>query len=165
VATSLSAQLVIPADPGATFALMTDPGYVEEVAAGTGGSDTEVSVTLGDDGSATVVSARTLPADLPSYAKALVGEHLRLTETRVFGPADADGTREGTVTVGFDGAPVTVTGTLRLVAAGEVTDVDVAMSVKASVPFVGGKIEKFAADEIHKFLDKEQQIASARLQK
>jgi hypothetical protein len=163
VATQLSSTLVIPTDPVAAFALVTDPAYVEEVALATGGHDVEVSVTPSDDGGATVVSIRSLPADLPSYAKALVGDSVRLTETRVIGPAARDGSHDGTVTVEFGGAPVSVQGTLRLAAGGPGSEVAVEMSIKASVPFVGGKIEKFCAEQIERALDKESEVAAQRL--
>lgn len=163
MATSLSARLAIPTDPAAAFALVTDRAYVEEVAAATGGTDVEVSVTPSPDGGATVVSARTLPADLPSYAKALVGDSVRLTETRVIGPAAADGSRDGTVTVAFGGAPVSVDGTLRLAGLDSGSAVAVDMTVKASVPFVGGKIERFCVEQIQMFLAKEETVAATRL--
>jgi hypothetical protein len=160
----MSAQLVVHADPAATFALLTDPEYVEAVATTTGGTDPEVTSTPTDEGGATVVSARTLPAELPSYAKALVGDTIRITETRTFGPAAADGSRDGTVSVDFAGAPMSAEGTLRLEPGPDGTTVTtVAMTLKASVPFVGGKIEKFAAEEIEKYLGKEQVVAHDRL--
>lgn len=163
MATSLSARLDLPADPEHAFALLSDPAYVEEVATGTGGQDVEVSVEPTDDGGATIVSARSLPAEVPSYAKPLVGEHVRLTETRTFGPAAADGSRDGTLAVSFGSAPVSITGTLRLQAGGLGTEVLVELSVKASVPFVGGKIEKFCADQIERALGKEEQIIMGRI--
>jgi hypothetical protein len=163
VATSLSARLDLPADPERAWALLTDPGYVEEVAVGTGGQDPEVSVTPTDDGGAAVVSARSLPAEVPSYAKPLVGDSVRLTETRTFGPAAEDGSRDGTLEVGFGSAPVSITGTLRLQPGGLGTEVLVEMSVKASVPFVGGKVEKFCAEQIERALGKEEQIIHGRL--
>jgi len=106
---------------------------------------------------------RSLPADVPSYARALVGDSVRLTETRVIGPAAADGSREGTVSVSFAGAPVTMEGTLTLHGDEGASAVDVAMSIKASVPFVGGKIEKFCAEQIERALAKEEEVAATRL--
>jgi hypothetical protein len=163
VATPLSARLDLPADPEHAFGLLTDPAYVEEVATGTGGQDVEVSVTSGEDGGATIVSARSLPAEVPSYAKPLVGEHVRLTETRTFGPPAADGSRDGTLEVSFGSAPVGITGSLRLQAGGSGTEVLVELSVKASVPFVGGKVEKFSAEQIERALGKEEQIIMGRI--
>jgi hypothetical protein len=163
VATSLSARLNLPTDPAAAYALFTDPAYVEEVAVATGGTDPEVTVTPSDDGGATIVSRRTLPAEVPSYARSLVGETIALTETRMFGPAATDGRRDGTVTVEFAGAPMSVQGALRLEPESGGTVLHVDMSVKASIPFVGGKIEKFGAEQILAFLAKEESVARERL--
>jgi hypothetical protein len=163
MATPLSSRLTFAADPAGAFGLLTDPGYLEEVAVATGGQDVEVRVTPSDDGGATVVSVRSLPAEVPSYARALVGDTVRLTETRVIGPAAADGSRAGTVSVSFAGAPVTMEGTLTLHGDAAASAVDVAMSIKASVPFVGGKIEKFCAEQIERALAKEEEVAATRL--
>lgn len=162
MATSLQHRLDIPADLKAAFLLLTDPDYVREVAERTGGRDVEVTVTAGEDGGATIVSQRTLPAELPSYAKALVGDSVQIHETRVLGPAAADGSRQGTIEVTFGGAPAHVTGTLALVATDGTSALDAAMQVKASVPLVGGKIERLCADQIAAALRKESTIAAER---
>ena len=162
MATSLTARLAIPADATAAYDLLTDPDYVREVAAATGGEDIEVSVTPSDDGGATVVSRRSVPAEVPSYAKTLVGDTITLVETRVLGPAASDGSRDGTLSIDFGSAPASVAGTLRLAASGAGTGIDVDLSIKASVPFVGGKIEKLVAEQIHAALDREQAVAAAR---
>ena len=164
MATSLSARLDFPADPVAAYALVTDESYVRAVAAATGGEQIEVSVEPTPDGGAVVTSARVLPATLPSYARALVGDTLALTEVRSYGPADPDGSRTGTVTVTFEGAPVRIDGTLSLAPTATGSACAMEASVKASVPFVGGKIESFAAEQVRAFLAKETEVALARLQ-
>lgn len=163
MATSLSAAVPFAADPARTFELVTEPAYVEAVAARTGGSDIEVSVTPTDDGGAVVVSARSLPADVPSFAKAMVGDTIRLVETRTYGPAAADGSREGTVEATFGSAPMRLSGTLRLAPEASGSAITLDASVKASVPLIGGKIERFAADEVQTFIAKEAQVAADRL--
>lgn len=163
MATSLSARMPLPADPATAYALLTDPAYVEAVGQATGGQDVVVSVTPTDDGGAVVTSRRVLPADLPSYARAVVGDSLKLTETRTFGPAAADGTRTGTAQVSFDGAPVSISGPLALVSAAGGSELVLDAKVSASIPFVGGKIEKFAAEQIERFMRKEGEIAAERL--
>jgi hypothetical protein len=163
VAKSVIAELDIATDLATAYSLVTDESYVSDVATATGGTDVTVSVTHTPDGGAAVVSSRTLPADVPSYAKAMIGETIALTETREFGPAAADGSRTGTITVAFAGAPVTITGTLGLSAGGRGTLVAVGMTIKASVPFVGGKIEQLCADQIEAALRTEEKIANARV--
>lgn len=161
--TSLSTRMPLPADPAAAFALLTDPAYVQAVGEATGGQDVVVAVEPTADGGAVVTSRRVLPAELPSYAKAVVGDSLKLTETRTFGPAAPDGSRTGTAKVSFDGAPVTITGPLSLAAADGGSELVLDAKVAASIPFVGGKIEKFAAEQIERFLRKEGEIAADRL--
>lgn len=163
VPTSLSARVEFPADPVRTYLLVTDKGYVRAVAEATAGQDVEVSVEPTPDGGAVVTSRRTLPAELPSYARALVGDRLRLVESRAYGPAAADGSRTGTVEVRFEGAPVRIDGTLALRAEGEGSVIDMTAAVAASVPFVGGKVERFAAEQVRAFLRKETEVAVARL--
>ena len=160
MATHLSAHLALPADPAGAFALLTDPAYVEEVAVATGGHDVAVSVTPGDDGGATVVSARTLPANLPSYAKAFVGETISLTETRVYSAPAADGSRDGTFDVDFGSTPISISGSLRLAPEGDASGLAIEVEIKASVPFVGGKVEGVASGWIEKFVAKEEKVAA-----
>ena len=163
MATSLSAEIAFPTDPHGAWALLSDHGYVSAVASATGGHDVDVRVTPHDDGGATIVSRRTLPAAVPSYARPLVGDHLLIDEKRVLGPAEADGTRHGTVDVGFGGAPMAVTGSLRLRPSDAGSVLEVHMTLKASVPFVGGKVEGFAGEQVGRFLHKEEQVAADRL--
>lgn len=161
MATSLTCHLPIPADPHAAFLLLSDPDYVREVAERTGGHDVEITVEPADDGGATIRSFRVLPARLPSYAKALVGETVTIHETRVFGPAAEDGTRDGTIEVTFGGAPAHVTGTMRLEGS-DTSNVEVVMQVKASVPLVGGKVERLCADQIGASITREAIVAAER---
>ncbi|MCA0329862.1 MAG: DUF2505 domain-containing protein [Actinobacteria bacterium] len=163
MATSLSVRLDLPAGPETAGALLTDPDYVQAVGEGTGGQDVEVSVTPSPDGGVVVESRRALPAQVPSYARALVGDTLRLVETRTFGPAAPDGSRDGSASVRFEGAPVSITGPMRLEAGGAGTVLSLELSVSASVPFVGGKVERFAAEQIERAAAKEEQIAAGRL--
>ncbi len=161
--TSLSARMQLPADPAAAYALLVDPDYVREIGEATGGQEVTVTVTPTDDGGAVVASHRVLPAELPSYAKAVVGDSLKLTETRTFGPAAADGSRDGSAEVTFDGAPVKIAGTLRLAATTEGSELALDAQVSASLPFIGGKIERFAAEQIERFMAKEESVAGHRL--
>jgi hypothetical protein len=162
VATHLSARLALPGDPADAYALVTDPAYVERVATATGGHDVEVSVTPDDDDGATTVSARTMPANLPSYAKAFVGDTIRLVETRVFGPPAADGSRVGTFSVDFGSTPISMRGTLRLAADGSASAMAIQIEITASVPFVGGKVERIAAEWIERFVAKEEKVAAGQ---
>lgn len=163
MSTPLTAQLDFPADPLRTYILVTDEGYLRAVAEATGGQDIQIEVTASDDGGSTVLSNRSLAPQVPGYARALVGEKITLQERRVYGPAAADGTRVGTVTVNFDGLPVQVVGQLILAPSGEGSTISLDAKISASVPFVGGKIERFALDQVQEFLLRETRVARDRL--
>ena len=91
---------------------------------------------------------RELPAEVPAFAKALVGDTIRLEETRRYGAPDEDGSRVGTVEVGFGSAPLRLTGTLTLAPTDTGSAVRLDGEVKASVPFIGGKIERITKPPI-----------------
>ncbi len=163
MATTLSSNLTLPVSPAAAYEMVTDPAYLEAVAIATGGNNVEVSVTPTDDGGAVMVSRRSLPADLPSYAKAVVGDTLRLTEIRSFGAAAADGSRHGRVSVTIEGAPITIEGPLELRPTADGSIVLISADIKAAIPFVGGKLEQFALEQMQRFLRREQTLALERL--
>lgn len=163
MSTPLTAQLDFPADPMRTYDLVTDEGYVHAVAEATGGQDIKVEVIATADGGSTVTSTRSLAPRVPGYAKALVGDKITLQEKRVYGPAAPDGTRIGTVNVSFDGLPVRVEGLLTLASSGEGSTICLEAKINASVPFVGGKVEKFALEQVQEFLLRETQVARDRL--
>jgi hypothetical protein len=163
MSTPLIAQLDFPADPAQTYRLVTDESYLRAVAEATGGQDITVEVTRTDDGGSTVTSNRSLAPKVPGYAKALVGDKITLKEKRVYGPASPDGTRAGTVNVCFDGLPVRVEGLLVLAPSAEGSTISLDAKISASVPFIGGKVEKFALDQVQEFLLRETRVAHGRL--
>ncbi|MCU0302016.1 MAG: DUF2505 domain-containing protein [Candidatus Nanopelagicales bacterium] len=144
--------------PDVVFAAQADPSYVawkhEQMAA------FDISANASEDGSGwTISSSRKLPAQLPSAAKRFVGEHIQVDEVHRWGHPEVDGTRRGTVTASFGGAPMAVDGTLVLRPEGMGAVLDVVIHSRASVPLVGGKLEAIVGEQFMRALRKEQQIA------
>jgi hypothetical protein len=130
-------------DPATVFAMMTDTTFQDRVCRATGALDHEVSVEEFDDGGATITTRRTMPTDrVPDFVRTFVGQTLVVEEIDDWGPAAPDGSREGTVVVEIKGAPVRLAGSLALRPAGGGSVHAVDGDVKASVPLVGGRIEK-----------------------
>ena len=103
---------------------------------------------------ARVVTQRELPADdLPDFARSIVGDKLSVTETYDWGGAGGDGSRDGTLVVEVAGAPVALRAKVRLAPAGGGTSMTINGDLKASIPLLGGRVEKAAApavvDAIH----------------
>lgn len=136
------------ATPDAVFAVLSDPAFQEAQCAATAALSYSASVE--DVGGQTVITTeRVLPSDdLPDFAKSLIGDTLKVVEKQSWGAAAADGSRTGTVEMAVPGAPIALKGKLSLTASGagstEVLDAD----LKASLPLIGGKIEKAAAPPI-----------------
>ncbi len=147
------------ADPVSVFTMLRDPEYVQAKCAATGSLETTAEVSEAGDGSVTIVSTRVLPAEVPDVARKFVGETISATETQVWSPAAADGSRTAKVEVDFSG-PLGFTGTLSLHPAGHGTEVVTEGKFKASVPFVGGTIESEAAKQTERYLGAEERVAA-----
>ena len=160
MATHLSAHLALPSDPEGAFALLTDQAYVEEVATATGGHDVAVSITTHEDGGATVVSAACCRPTSPrsrrrSWARTSSSPRPGSTaRQRTTAPGrhlhrrlrhDADRDRR-------DPAPRR---------RGSASGLAIEIEIKASVPFVGGKVEGVASGWIEKFVAKEEKVAAS----
>jgi hypothetical protein len=159
MATSLSYDQAVPGDPVRVLALLVDPDYVRAKAERTGAFDIEVEVVGHPDGRTTVTSTRSMPAEVPSYATAFVGEHLTVTEVQEWSPLGPDGTATAQVSVDFH-APLAYAGTITLGGDAGGSTLANRGEFRASVPFVGGKVERVAEEMTRKYLAKESDVAS-----
>ena len=64
---------------------------------------------------------------------------------------------------GIGDAPISMNGTMKLAPSAVGTRIDIDGDLKATIPLIGGKIEKAAAPSIIKAMDKEQQTGTAWL--
>lgn len=152
-----SAQMTYDEDPVTVYAMLVDPAYVREKNERTGGRDVKVEVTTQGKG-CRIVATRTLPADLPAFAKKFLGETLTTTETDVWNEPNPDGSRDATIAIDFHGAPVTLNGKLRLEATATGAVCKVEVEVKASIPLISGKIEGVAQEQFQRAVDAENPI-------
>lgn len=159
----VSAQITYPAAPEAVFAMLTDEAFLAQVCTATGAVRHEVGVVLADGG-ARVTTRRELPTDqVPDFVRRFVGDTLTVVRVDTWAAAGADGSRRGEMAVEIAGAPVRLTGTLALTPDGATTVEDVDGDLKASVPLVGGKVEKATEPAIRSGLRKEEQLGKAWL--
>jgi hypothetical protein len=163
-AMDLRSELRYAAAPSAVFAMITDEEFLSKKAVATGALSHELSVTPKPDGGVSVRLEQVLPADVPDFARRLVGETIRVRQTDVWGPSGQDGGRDGTFTVEIGGMPARMAGTLLLQpdpAGGSVERF--AGEIKVSVPFIGGKLEKLAADAVRAAVVTEGRVGRAWL--
>jgi hypothetical protein len=157
----INGHLVYDHPPADVFAMFVDADYVRARAEATGGSDVEAEVTEHGD-TIEITNSRTVPADVPSFARSMVGDTVRITETHVWGP-DAEGSREGPFDARFGNGPISVRGRLRLVADGAGSVATLEGQIKAAVPLVGRKIEQLVHDQVAAALVIEQELGSSWL--
>jgi hypothetical protein len=159
VATNLSFDQEFPADPVTVMTMLRDPGYVREKAERTGSHDITVDVADGPEGGVVITCTRSMPAEVPSYAAPFVGDTITITEVQTWAAPDADGSATAAVTVAFN-SPIAYVGTITLSAAPAGSLARNEGAFKASVPFVGGKVERVAAEQTERYLAKETTVGT-----
>ncbi len=153
----VSGRLVYDADPATVYTMYLDPAFVQEKNERTGGNNVSVKVTKKGKGSEIVVS-RSLPAQLPAFAKKLIGETIDTIQTDVWQAPNDDASRDGTIEITFGGAPIAAEGTFRLEVLGKGSVCIVEINVKVSVPFIGGKVESVAGEQVIRAINAEESI-------
>jgi hypothetical protein len=155
----LTVEQTYPADVSAVAAMLSDAEFVRwRGGRADAGAASQVDVT-GDPASGFTVSLRrTLTTDLiPAQVRQLVGDHLEVRQAEAWEPERAGG-HVGTVAVEIAGAPVRMTGSLRLEATPDggtrqVYDGE----VKASLPLFSSTVEEAAAGAVRRTLEAEEQ--------
>lgn len=144
------------------FEMICTKAYQERKCVDVGALSYEVSVARADGG-AVIKLKRTLPSDgFPSLLRSFVPSGLDFTETNTWGPAAPDGSRTAGLHLEFHGIPLSMEGTIRMVADGaDSSTVLVNAEFKAHVPFIGGKVEQVAAPIVIGVIDAEDVTAKA----
>ena len=160
----LHAEIRYDADPAAVFAMLTDAAFQERMCAATGALESEVEIERFPDGGATIRTRRSMPTDqVPDFARSFVGRTLDIVQVSDLGAADGQGHHDGTVIVEIKGAPIRFAGSLTLGSspAGvlEVIDGD----IKASVPLIGGRMERALEPALQAAIRVEQREGTAWL--
>jgi hypothetical protein len=157
MATTLDFSQTYDAQPSAVRAMITDADFITQRAMRTGSTTVDSEVIDEAGGGTTVIVTRTMPANVPSYAKSFVGETLTVTERQEWTVPEADGTGTAVATAELS-APIAFTGSMSITSDGSVTTVRTFGEYKASIPFVGGKVEEMAMEQTLRYLAKEQEI-------
>lgn len=148
--------------PQQALEILMSEEFQRDLAMATGSLEATADVQRSDDGRVTLTSSRTMPAQVPGYAKAFVGESIELVEIQRWDPPSDSGERTGTFEVKIDAAPVRFDGTLALT--GSTTcQVITTGEVKASVPLVGGKIEGLIAEQIGRYIEVCEKLGQSRI--
>jgi hypothetical protein len=159
----VNAHIRYPASCEHVFTMLVDRSFQERVCAATGALRYEVQVEQ-DAGSATITTRRELPTDdIPDYARSFVGRTLDVVRVDRWEAPAADGSRDGTVTVEIKGAPIRLNGMLALRPDDAGTEETIVGELKASIPLLGGKMERAAEPAVMSAIRKEEEVGLLHL--
>jgi len=150
-------ELAYDAPPAEVRAMLNDPLFWDEVAAATGALSS--TATIGAEGATTriVVDQEQRVTRVPSFAKKFVGDSTRAITTQVWRGDEAS------YEVEAPGKPTSIKGTATLAENGAGSTLTYDLDVKASVPLVGGKLEKLVVELTTEGFEKEQAVGAAWL--
>jgi hypothetical protein len=134
------------ADVETVYALISDPGFIERKYVALGGRNVEVKRTE-TDGGCTVVTKRTISVDLPGFAKKVLTPSQTAIQSETWAAATSTGERVCTYTVEAQGTPSRIQGSHRLTPTATGCHHTIDIDAKVSVPLIGGRLEKLAADQ------------------
>jgi uncharacterized protein YndB with AHSA1/START domain len=129
------------------FALLTDPKWLQERSAALGELSAKVKAKK-SGGGVTLTMNRRVRRDLPGLIARVLSPESDLVFEETWSAPGKDGTRTGTLTMDAVGQPVKMTATFELTPAGKGCVYRIAHKCKASVPLIGGAVEKFALGQV-----------------
>lgn len=134
-------------------AMLADPDFREAVAQYQGVKRSEVVVTPQGAGRKVVVDLVHGTDRVPSFARKFVGDEINIVSEE-----DWLSDTEGDIFVTIPGKPGDMTGTSRLVQAGDDVVQTNQLTVKVGIPLVGGKIEDLIAGLLTKAFTAENKV-------
>lgn len=158
MATTLSYDLTYDAPLAEVSEMLMTPAFREEVCAAQGAVRKDVSIGPDGGGRRAVIDQVQPAAGIPGFARKFVGDEINLVQTEHWSDLET-----ADVEVVIPGKPGQMTGTIRLVESAGTTTETVAMTIKVSIPLVGGKIESLIADLLRKALKAENTVGRAYL--
>lgn len=152
------------ASPAAVFAAMTTPDVLIEKYTSLGHQDVKIVERTDLAGVVRVISRRKVPMEVPGFAKRFLNPLNTVEQTDEWQSATAKGERHGTWKVSATGVPVSVGGTLHLVASGKGrTVVEIIGDVSCSIPFLGGKLASYVGADVERTMRAEEAFNDSNL--
>ena len=150
----------------AVIACFTDVDVVRARYEAAGDRDIEVLECGPDDVGFVIRTRRTVDVEgLPGFATKVLKPTNTMEQTDRWGVAAADGARDGSFAIDVRGAPVKVSGTMRVEPTGDGgTRHTVQGKFDVKVPLIGGKIASWAEGPGQQRLDAEYAFHRARLE-
>ncbi|MGI4893721.1 MAG: DUF2505 domain-containing protein [Janthinobacterium lividum] len=162
---SFSERFDLPADPVQAFAVLVDPAFLAARAVRSDALQHTSDVRT--EGTATVVtSSRTVrTTGLPAAAAKFLGDTAVIGQVERWEEVGPDGSRDGSLTLTVEGAPVTLAATARLRAAGAACVYELIGTLSVRVPLLGGGVERATLPGLLALIRSEVDVARQWLQR
>jgi len=143
------------------FAAFINPDFIKARSESVGARNVDVTIT-GKDDVYTLTVMREMPSNAPRALSKFIPAWSKTTQIEVW-KKDTNGFYIGTTEATVDGVSVSITGTMEL-SASDYGSVNVMETlIKVNIPFVGGKIEKFAGNSSKEMFAKEYEYNKANI--
>lgn len=160
----MSATVRYDAGIAEVTSMLADTAFVDAKVRASGALAQDVAVVGSADRAFTITTRRHVPTTgIPAQLRALVGSSLEVRQVEAWEPPDSGGERRGTIVVEIVGAPVRLTGTLRLVGEGGSTTAHLDGELRASVRLFAAIVEEATADAVRAAIAAEERAAAAWL--
>ncbi len=154
---------VYPVPVDAVITLLRDEQTTIDKYESMGHRDVTILEFIAKDDMLRIVSSRVVDVELPGFAKKALKPTNTMTQTDEWHRAD-DGSWAGAFNVDVKGAPVRISGTMRLASAEDGARHDVVLDLQVKVPLIGGKIADWVGGrDVQRTLDAEFAFNDARL--
>lgn len=150
-------ELAYDAPPDVVRAMLTDPLFWDRVADATGALSSTATVDVEATTTRVVVDQEQRVVGVPSFAKKFVGDSTRAITTQVW-QGDA-----ASYVVETPGKPTSLSGTATIAENGTGSTLTYDIEVRASVPLIGGKLERLVVGLTTEGFEKEQTVGAAWL--
>jgi hypothetical protein len=141
----------------------TDPEFYQAKFEGIGHRKVEVVSSAHDGDGFTIETSREVPVDVPAVLRSMLGEWNTLLQSEHW-VEEGKGVYTNELQIEARGVPASMSGTMRLSAQGKGCVNEVAITIRASVPLIGGKMEKFVARDTEGSLAAEYEFIQAYLE-
>lgn len=153
------------APPHDVLTMMTDPDVLTAKYEALGHCDVRITEHDVADGAVTVVSERSVPIEVPGFAKRFLSPMNSVEQRDEWEAPSDDGSCDGAWQVNASGVPVTVGGTLQIRPGTKkgTTQVTITAEVRSSIPIVGGKLASFIGGDVERTIAAEEDFNDSYL--
>jgi hypothetical protein len=144
------------------WAAFSDPEFYHAKFEGVGHRDVAVISSERDSAGFSIEVSREVPLEVPGFLRGMLGEWNRLLQSEHWAPA-GKGVYANALEIEARGLPVTMKGAMRLSGRGEGAVNEIEITIRAAVPLIGGKLERFVARDTEAVLAAEYEFIQAFL--